>query len=381
ERLSEVAPETTIGHKAFMRKMMLQHAQTNELEPLKPVFISLQKLAAENQLSEIEDEAMLDQALLWSRLAGKVAGAEDKALDLYNQVLVGTAPSLANTAEKEGHTLFVHHISQKLSDKSQLESIVLWRRYPQLREPSGPLHGQALKTYRSMLLQLASAMRDLMDFQAAEQLLTTLYADTQSSVEGDRVMLERAKLWLDRGDKDGYAKIMRWLEAHSFTLYRPEMLLLAAGIQLTSGQSNAASQTLKQVAEQDLAPDMRASYWTTKAGIAEALGQWHSAASAWSRHNTLLSSIHYEASLHLADALYMAGEYAKARDAYLDIDEEHRNPRWQYRMAVSEMRSGQWTRAQERLQSLMQNTEASEYALRARLMLADKRADHLMEKM
>jgi len=380
ERLSEVAPETSVGMKAFMRKMMLQNATVNDLESLKPVLAALHKLAVDNQISDIEDEAMFDQALLWTRLAGQVDKSEEKALDLYTQVSVGTVAELSALAKGNGYTLFAQHLTATLEQQAWLESIVLWRRYAQLREAPVALEGNALKQHRDMLLGVAGAMRRLMDFDAADDILAALYKDTQNSVEGDRVMLEHAVLWQDRHDPQGYARIMRWLDTHSFTLYRPEMLLIAAGIQLQRGQPSQASQTLKQISEADIAPDRRAAYWLTRAEIAEALDQWYSAASAWSSHISLLSDKPGNATLlRKADALYMAGEFDKALPVYLKTPGDQRNNRWQYRMAVCEMRTGQWSQAEERLNALVQNTEAAEYATRARLLLADRAAIGLMD--
>jgi len=380
ERLSEVAPETSVGMKAFMRKLMLQNAGVSDLQSLKPVLAALHKLAVDNQISDIEDEAMLDQALLWTRLAGQVDKAEEKALDLYTQVSVGTVAELAAQAREQGYDLFVRHLSASLKEKSWLQSIVLWRRYAQLREPPAALEGNALKQHRDMLLGVAGAMRRLMDFDAAEDILASLYNDTKSSMEGDRVMLERATLWLDRHDPQGYAKIMRWLDTHSFTLYRPEMLLIAAGIQLQRGQPSQASQTIRQISEADIAPDRRASYWHTRAEIAEALGQWHSAASAWANHIAQLTDKPDNATLlREADAFYMAGEFDQALPIYMKTPEDERDNRWQYRMAVCEVRTGQWSQAEERLNALMQNPDAAAYATRARLLLADRTAVDLME--
>lgn len=380
ERLSEVAPETSVGMKAFMRKLMLQNTGESDQERLKPVLAALQRLAMKNQLSDIEDEAMLDQARLWTRLIGQVDKAGEKALDLYTQVSVGTVAELAALARKEGYTLFVRHLTATLDRQAWLESIVLWRRYAQLREPPEELHGDALQAKRQMLMGVAGAMRRLMDFDAAEEILTILYVDSRSSVDGDRVMLAMAELWQDRHDPDGYARIMRWLDAHNFTLYRPEMLMIAAGIQLQNGQPSQASQTIRQVSEQDIAPDMRAAYWRTRAEIAEALGQWHPAATAWASHIKRLGDpLPAGTLLRRADALYMAGEFAGAASIYSSLPEELHDKRWQFRMAVCELRTGQWTQAEERLTALTMNPDATEYATRARLLLADREAIGLME--
>lgn len=381
ERLSEIAPETSVGIKAFMRKLMLQNQGVSDADALKPVLAALHKLAVENQISGIEDEAMLDQARLWARLEGQVDDAAEKALDLYTQVTVGTVPAYAAEARTEGYALFVRHLDATLERQAWLESIVLWRRYAQLREPPQALEGAALKAQRHMQLGVAGAMRRLMDFDAAEEILATLYRQTSSSVEGDRIMLERAELWLDRHDPEGYARVMRWLDAHSFTLYRPEMLLIAAGMQLQNGQPSQASQTIRQVAEQDIAPNMRATYWKSRARIAEAQNQWHPAATAWGRQNALLGdALTTGDKLHRADALFMGGEFAEAEAIYGKLPEDAQDKRWQYRMAVCEMRTGQWAQAEQRLKALTDSPDAAEYATRARLLLAELGAVGLMEQ-
>ncbi len=381
ERLAEVDPETSIGIRAFMRKLMLNHQETTDLEVLKPVLLSLKKISADNQLSPIEDESMLDQAQLWERLSGQVDKADEKALDLYSRVIVGTTAKFAATAKHDGHQLFVRHMMATLQKKdADLETIVLWRRYPQLRQPSKQLKGPALKTDRRIRLGVASAMRELMDFGAAGEILTKLYKQTQNSVEGDRVMLERAQLWFDRHDTNGYTKIMRWLESHPFTLYRPEMLMIAAGVKLSTGHPSEASQTLKQVSEQDIALEMRPTYWRIKAETATALELWHRAASAWDRYIALLDKTSSSSSAlrARADVLFKAGEYNKAEQAYLQIPEDSRHARWQYQMAVSERHNGKWRQSEERLKTLIDSADAGEYALRARLLLADHQAASLL---
>jgi len=379
ERLAEIDPGTSVGIRAFMRKMMLNHEKTTDLETLKPVLSSLQKISADNQLSPIEDESMLDQAQLWSRLTTQVNQADEKALDLYGRVMVGTTPEFAKIAKQSGHQLFVRQMLATLQKKkSALETIVLWRRYPQLRQPTKQLNGKALKIHHRIQLGVASAMRELMDFNAAREILSKLYQKTQNSLEGERVMLERAQLWLDRHDTNGYTKIMRWLNSHPFTLYRPEMLMLAADIKLSANRPSEASQTLKQVSEQDIALEMRPVYWRIKAQTASALELWHRAASAWSKLIPLLDNVPAATLRAHADALFKAGEYSKAEHAYLQIPENVRHARWQYQMAVSERYNGKWKQSEERLQALLSSPDAGQYALRARLLLADHQAASLL---
>jgi len=381
ERLAEIDPGTSVGIRAFMRKLMLNHDKETDLETLKPVLSALQKIASSNQLSPIEDESMLDQAQLWQRLSGQVDKADEKSLDIYNRVLVGTTPELAAVAKRQGHELFNRHLFTILNKKdSALESVVLWRRYPQLREASKGLKGKALKNQHRLQLGIAASMRELMDFDAADELLTRLYEKTQDSVEGDRVMLERAQLWLDRNDSNAYRKIMRWLEAHDFTLYRPEMLMIAANIKLIKSHPSEASQTLKQVSEQDISIEMRPEYWRIKAQTAAALGHWHHAVSAWKRHIALLDKTPVSTLRQSADALFNAGEFKQAEKAYLKIPEDSRHARWQYQIAVSERHNGKWRQAEERLKTLMASADSGEFALRARLLLADQQADSLLEE-
>jgi len=207
-------------------------------------------------------------------------------------------------------------------------------------------------------------------------MLNRLYEQASGSIVGQRVMLELNQLWLDRGDKDGFSKVMHWLDNHEFTLYRPDMLLVAARMQLANGKTSAASQTLHAVSPEDLALETRAAYWQTAARIAEALKRWHMAAKAWenyTKYNTSDKILMYQ-----ANALFHAEDFRMAEKTYIRISEASRLSEWQYRMALTEYHNGKWKLAEERLQRLVEDKNATEYTHLARLELADKRARTLL---
>jgi len=379
DELATSDAESSVGRKAFMRKLMLQHRKTSDVKTLKPVLAALQRMAAENQLSDIEAESMLDQAQLWERLSGKLDKAVEKSLGLYARTAAGHYPEFSATALRKGTALLRRQLKKRIRKNSWLQTVVLWKRFPQLRSlpPRKNMHGNG---GININLGVAHAMRMLMQFSAAEEMLNRLYQQTRGSVIGQRVMLELTQLWLDRGDVKGYSRVMHWLDNHEFTLYRPEMQLVAAGMLLAKGKINAASQTLHAVSPEDLALETRANYWQTEARIDEALSRWHSAAKAWGNQARYNKSDLNKIWMNQADALFRAEEFAAAEKTYLKIPKEMRQGEWQYRVAMTEYHIGKWTQAEERLQRLVEEKNAGEYANMARLELAEKRARALLEQ-
>jgi len=379
DELAAAEAESSVGRKAFMRKLMLQHRKTSDVKPLKPVLAALQRMAARNQLSGIEAESMLDQAQLWERLSGKLDKAAEKSLELYARTAASHDPDFSATALKKGAALLHRQLKTRIHEKAWLQTVVLWKRFPQLR-----LHrsrgGEQKYGNINIELGVAHAMRMLMQFPAAEEMLNRLYLHTRGSVEGQRIMLELTQLWLDREDADGYSRVMHWLDNHEFTLYRPDMLLVAASMQLAEGKINTASQTLHAVSPEDLAVETRAAYWRTEAYIDEALSRWHLAAKAWENHARYNKSAPNRILMKQANALFKAEEFAAAEKAYLAIPKKIRLGEWQYRMGLVEYHNGKWKQAEERLQRLTENKDAGEYVNMAKLELAEKRARVLLEQ-
>jgi len=378
-QLSETEAENSIGKKAFMRKLMLQNIKTGNIKSLRPVLAALQRMAARNQLSDIEAESLLDQAQLWERLSGKVKHAAEKALTLYAQTTTDHYPSFSVTATRKGALLLRQQLKKQISGKKWLQTVVLWQRFPQLRNHfsrKSKQDGDAI----NIQLGVAHAMRMLMQFNAAETMLKRLYRQAKGSITGQRVMLDLSLLWLDRGDAGGFSRVMRWLDDHEFTLYRPDLLLVAASMQLAKGKINAASQTLHTVSPEDLALETRPIYWRTEARVDEALSRWHLAAHAWKNYRKYNPSEAGSTGMHQANALFKAEEFAAAEKTYLTIPKAMRLGEWQYRMALTEYQTGKWGQAKERLQKLAENKDAGEYANMARLELADQRAQALLER-
>jgi len=368
--------ETDVGKKAFLRKIMIQYGENNDYKTLKPVVIALKRLASQNQFSEIEDESILYQARLWVRLAAKdpehaPTQASIAALEDFARVSGSEYEQLAASAVSEGREAFISYLEGLIAEEKWMQVVVTWERFPQLR----PMDQDAA------LLQfgVANALRMLMEYEQAEALLNHLYELAAGSVWGHKVMLERARLWLDRGDADGVKEVMSWLNENEFTLYRPEMLLLAAQMQLKQGDASAASQTMVSVGASDVALEARGEYWKTRANIAVRLQRWHVAARAWREYGKAAGADRQLALLEEANTLFKAKEYRKAEDLYAKIPETSQTPVWKYRYSICQIKTGKRTQGIERLELLKSDASAGVYASMAALTLAERKADELME--
>jgi len=367
--------ETDVGKKAFMRKVMLQYRDSHDYKTLKPVIIALKRIANQNQFSEIENESILNQARLWVRLAEKdpenaPEQAVIAALEDYARVSVSTYKKLAVFAVNEGREAFIKNVEDLIAQSKWVQVVVTWERFPQLR----PMDKHAV------LLQfgVARALRMLMEYEQSEALLNQLYKQAGGSVWGHKVMLERARLWLDRGDADGVKEVMVWLNENEFTLYRPEMLLLAAQMQLKQGNASAASQTIVSVGATDVALETRGEYWKTRAKIAEKLLRWHVAAGAWREFGKSPGADRGIALMEEANSLFRAQEYRKAENLFSKFPEMLQTPAWRYRYSICQIKTGKWRQAVERLALLKSDADAGVYASMAALTLAERKADELL---
>jgi len=378
--LADRQAETTIGRKAFMRKLMLEFRHERQRQKLLPVLVAFKKIADENQLSKIEDEAMLDMARLWTRVtdvsADAKAGAKHAppALEAYARAGVSLEKHIAEAAKKEGAVWLKTYASALLKQQQWLKAVTIWRHYPQLRPAS--------HTAQTLRLGVAHAMRMLMLFDSAETMLQRLYAENRFSIRGQRVMMERARLWLDRRDGDGVKKIMRWLNRHEFSIYRPEMLLIVARMQLSQKQPELARQTLVSVSADDIAVESRIDYWKAKAEISEVLSEYHHAARAWGQYRQSQGADGKLGLNNQAANLFVAGEYHQARKLYLLVPEDEQDDAWQYHIGVCQLHTGEVKQGTERLQSLAGQAGAAEDASRfvalAKLALADLQAEKLL---
>ncbi len=374
--------ETTIGRKAFMRKLMLQFRQEKRRDKLLPVLIALKKMADENQMSDIEGEAMLDMARLWTRLT-HLSGDHAKsrstqpppALEAYARASASPDARIATAAKKEGAVWMQKYTQTLIGQQQWLQAVTIWRHYPQLH-PS-PHTSQTLR------LGVAHAMRMLMLFEPAEAMLQHLYTANHMSIIGQRVMLERARLWMDRQDPDAVKKIMRWLNRHEFSIFRPEMLLIVARMQLDQQQSELARQTLVSVNAADLAVESRPLYWQTRAEVSEALSQWRSGARAWGSYRNSKGADGKRGLARQADDLFAAGEFAAALKLYQQIPESSHDSGWQYHVGVCQLRSGAIKQGTALLQQLAgakvaDKANPDHYIALAKLALANKQAKKLL---
>jgi len=375
--IADKQAETTVGRQAFMRKMMLEFKQESDRDTLIPVMIALKKIASNNQLSIIEDEAMLDLARLWVRLQQNDSSAKNDsvkapALQAYAHAASSLNKKIAQAAASEGRTWMAKSIQQAMDQQQWIKAVSIWREFPQLR----PEKNQS----QQLRLGIAHAMRMLMLFEASEDILNTLYKENKFSIRGERTMLELAKLWMDRQDKSAVKNIMRWLNRHEFSMYRPEMLLIAARIQLQQKHAEQAKQTLSSVRPGDMSDASRASFWYTKATVSEALSEWHSAARAWGKYR---QSNNVDAELGLknqAYAFFIAQEFSQAFKLYLQIPADKHDEAWEYYVGICQIRTGENKQGTERLQKLAAINKGGRFTSLAKLALADKKAAILLEE-
>ncbi|MDX8404795.1 MAG: tetratricopeptide repeat protein [Mariprofundus sp.] len=370
--LADTRAETRIGLQAFMRKMMLENRTEQAREKLTPVMIALKKIADNHQLSPLEDEAMLDLARLWVKILPTTGGSgpHTPALDAYAHAANSTNQHIASTASHEGALWLGRKIQSLLDHEQWLAAITAWRQFPQLQPAAGD--AQPLR------LSIAHAMRMLMLFDNAEEMLQDLYARNKTSLRGQVVMVELAKLWMDRQQPDGIRKIMHWLNRNPYSIYRPEMLLIVARMQLEQKQVELARQTLAAVRADNLSMESRISYWRIQAEISAATDAWHSAARSWEHYRTSPGSDPVEGLLNQADALLNAGEYSAARKLYKQAPDAKQDTEWQYHLAICQLRSGQAKQGTTLLQRIIDNKDSGRFAALAKLALVDQQAATLL---
>ncbi|HKJ84045.1 MAG TPA: tetratricopeptide repeat protein [Mariprofundaceae bacterium] len=366
----------SVGKKAQMRQLMIWSRRTKERKKLSSTLKALSRIASSNQMSDIETESQLDQARILSRLA-KVDDDpqrdvfQDRSIGLYALAASSTYKRFAEPAKKEGTVLFRHRLKEGLDQQQWLQSIVLWKRYPQLRPADAP----------ELSFAVARAYMQLLDYTHGEAMLEKLYAEAKDTVWGQRVMLERARLWLDRGDSDGVSKIMHWLAGHEYTLYRQDLLLIVAHMQVNKRDFSTALQTLAGIQVGDLTPSLTSDYWHTTALVNVGLHRWHAGADAW-RHLVGLrkGEARWDAMHAQAVALLKGGDTAAAEKVLLKIPENMRSPAWLFTMAKTMQKLGRFNEATDYLKKLADASPPNNYTTRARMLLAEQRADRLEQE-
>jgi len=366
----------SLGKQAFMRKLMLLHEKSSTYYDLKPVIIALKRLAENNQLSNIENEALFDLGMLWERLSHTDPKHTPKAaifaaLDDFSRVARSDVPAFRGQATSQGAAVFDHLLDQLVEKQAWDKVVALWQRYPHLRGNK--------KMVKARAFEVAHAFRMLMDYAQAEELLNRLYGEAKETVWGQKVMLELAHLWFERGDVDAVPKILAWLDEHEYTLYRPDMLLLVAKMQLRAGQAKVASQTFRTISVDDIASEDRHAYWQLQAEIHEALNHWHVAAQAWKHYQDSQGGDVAKGLLRQADALFHGQQYAQARDLYAKVHKEQQDAAWRYHMSMCRLYLGDKD-ALKVLDALKQDSNAGIYASLAAAELASQKALDILRK-
>ncbi|MDX8396372.1 MAG: tetratricopeptide repeat protein [Mariprofundaceae bacterium] len=374
--LADQEAETAIGKKAFMRKLMLQNINVKDYYTLKPVVIAMKRIASRNQLSDIELEANLYQAQLWRRLIKSDPEHTPQqalmvAMENYVRVAAEKDAEFSEPALTEGRAIFIQHMQSLLDEESWVKAVVLWERFPTLR----PVKFEA----RDLRYQVAHGLRMLLEYDQAEIILDELYQQAGGRIWGHKVMLERVQVWLERGDQDAINRVMTWLSENEFTLYRPEMLLLAARIQLKSGDASEASQSMVSISPDDVAEELRVDYWETRAGIDEVLSRWTMATHAWEKYRDSLGADTAKGLIRQASSSFKAASYAKAEELYAQVEEEKRDASWNYHYSMCQMNTGKIKQAIERLEALKVDGTAGMFSSLASLALAEQQADELLE--
>lgn len=344
---------------------------------LNDTLMQLSNLARNNQLSDIEAEAWLDQAHLLTGMGKQQADIKKRssilkrALENYALVAASDYPVFASDARAEGTILLHKIVSQLLQQQAWFQAVILWRRFPQLRSVKN----------RKMMFAIAQAYIQLMDFSHAETLLNKLYLQSMGSIRGQRMMLEKARLWADRGDKDAANKILQWLSRHEQSLYRPDMLLIAANAQISMGKASEAKQTLTGINPADLMPALNHTYWRTHAKISAQLRHWHVAANAWHHlADSASGKDKWHALYSEAYALIRDMDYHGALNILPHIPISARNSTWHFYVGLSAYRTGKRKRATIELNLLRNEGEKSPaYSLLARYMLDARKIDDLGE--
>jgi len=372
DMLSEQEAETSIGKRAFIRKLMMQYHKVNDSEKLQAPLQALQKIADRNQLTSIEAEAHLYQAELIARTVIAKPNQAERALDHFVMAMTSGSSELAKKAETLGRGIFSTRMQVLAQNKKWLQTVVLWKRFPQFRPHK--------KKIDKIALSVARAYRMLTDFTQAEEILNRLEKAAEENIWGEKIMLERAHLWLERGDVDGVNMIMSWLSKHESTLYRPEMLLIVTQMQMEKNQSAAASQTIKGVNADDIAMEFRRDYWSTQARISEKLGRWNAAATAWGELALVRAGndSRWQALWHQANALFESESYTRAMEIYLQIPDSNRPEGWDYNLGICEIKTGKQKQGTRRLTKLAGKPESGIYALMAKLALQEQKARHLL---
>ncbi len=367
--LSKQKKDMNVRKKAFMRHLIARHMESEDEAELGKLLGILSNMAANNQLSDVEPEARLYQARIYQRLGSGKPARLDKALSLYALTAASEISGKhVDASRKEGKDLLVLRLNDLLEQEDWLETVLLWKRYPNLRpEKAGKLN-----------FGIAQAYMHLMDFTHAEEILDKLYENSRGTVWGQRIMLGKALVWAEQGNANGIEKIMLWLSKQEQTLYRQDMLLMAARIQVGKGEIAAASQMLTKVTADDLTPEFRIDYWKTRARINLGLKHWHTAARAWEQAAELSAADEKWNNIFAqANAFIQGKDFIQAENVLLLFPDSRRNDSWHYYFALCAHHTGRRKLAEEHLTPLISGGSDNSYSIRARILLSETRLNQL----
>jgi len=352
-QLAEDAKGTQLGALASLRARLLALQGERDPKRLRATIRWIGRLAAKHQLSPVEDEAMLALGRLWQRISDP-AGDEDRALFFFSKAAAAAEEAIATAARREGRRWMKQRLIALLRNDRARQAALLWRRYSVFRPQPGK--------DAELLLAMADALRAVGDLAAASRLLEAVRRAHASDLYGERAFVAQARLWLELQVPDGYAHLMRWLGTHE-TIYRPELLLIAATMRLQSKAYAEARSLLAQIAPELLVPEMQKAYWRAQAQAAEGLKRWAQAAKAWAK----------------------AGEYRRAGLAWFEFGDclrakrawqragEPTDDEWRYHLAWCEARLGLRDQAEARWQRIAER--GGPWAELARLALAISEAE------
>ncbi len=358
--------EGAVGVKARMRGLMLGLRGTKNRDRIQHALSALGAIAAKYQLTDIEAEARLHQARLTQRLDGHDTTYVRRTLAYYALAASSENPRLSGPALKEGRQVLLRQLRVLLDNGRFLKAVAMWARFSTLRRPPPA----------QLSFAIARAYLRLMDFAHAEAMLHELRRKAGDSLWGQRITLELARLWMERGDRDAVTKVMRWLAGHEDTIYRQDFLLIAAMTQIAQHQPSLARQLLADVAPGELTVELRAFYWQARARMNEALGRWREAATAWRQLAVREKGEgKWPYTRIRAKALIKAGDYAEAERALLEIPESRRDDAWRLAMGVCALHTGRPRQAESMLSPVAAGNDDQGHALRARFLLAIKHSD------
>lgn len=367
--LADRYSQLSIGKKAEMRRLMLKHENEPKPGSTERTLKAIERIAAENQLSDVEHEARYYLAKLHEQL-GK---ADDEHLErsiMYYAMVAHDKARFSQEAKEAGTRALREYLKRLLRDRQWIKALLVWDHY-------FVLHGGG--TVKEAL-EIAQLHFRLLDYQGAERLLDGLLSRDVGTVWRQRIALEKMRIWVERGDPDAMGKIKRWLRENPDTIYEKEIKVLIASLWMKQGEPGKALHILGSIQPEEVGAALMREYWFTLARGYHASQRWREAAGAWRKLAEMSEGDEqWRFRYHQAEALLQAGEYRTAWDVMQGIPEQHRDDAWRYMHAVISAETGDKRSAKEELHALVSGEKPGDYRLRAKLLLARLRMMEMKE--